>query len=65
MVRHADLVEETIQEQVASRKFGPSKGISVNNIFFQEEILCGPTGNDWYPFMKRKKKIRKRIIRIQ
>lgn len=55
------MVEETIQEQVASRKFGPSKGISVNSIFlfyfFQEEILCGPTGNDWYPFVKRKKRL--------
>lgn len=34
MVRQADLVEETIQEQVTSRKFGPSEGISVNSIFF-------------------------------
>lgn len=61
MVRQADLVEETIQEQVASRKFGPSKGIQSTAFFFffffQEEILCGPTGNDWYPFMKRKKRL--------
>lgn len=34
--------------------------------FFQEEILGGPTGSDWYPFVKRKKKkIGKRIIRKQ
>lgn len=40
MVRQVDLVEETIQEQVASRKFGPSEGISVNSILFFRKRYC-------------------------
>lgn len=58
--RQIEGLEEIIQEQSTRRKFGPPKVISVNSIVFQGEILQSNGKCDWYPFVKGKKKIRKK-----
>lgn len=53
-------LQEIIEEQSTRRKFGPPKVISVNSIVFQGERWRSSGKCVWCPFMKGKKRIRKK-----